>query len=272
MISSGTIASLIGEIIFIFTVPLLIAILLKIKIKAKFFPFFAGMMSCLFFIVEAENLILSLVLGASPNVMTLISENFFVYLLVQIINTLLFEIGGMWLVFRFLLKDYEEKSAAVNFGIGYGMLGAIVSYGISAFISLSYCLVYNDLGEAALIESMSDIADANVDAIISGIKSINSVICIATTADQMIEIGVITALTFMVFFGIRRRAPFYIKFACALCAVYKTGKTITEFGLIKSIFPALLIDLVLGGIIMYGAYKMYKAYDYDEVDFRKIFT
>lgn len=272
MISSGTIASLIGEIIFIFTVPLLIALLLKFRVGAKLFPFFAGLMSCLFFVVEAENLVVSLIVSASPNIRTLITENFFIYLMLQIINALLFEIGGMWLVFRYLLKDYEEKSAALNFGLGYGAFGAIINYGISAFISLSYCLVYNDLGESALAESMSGIEGADVQAIIDGLKSIRSITCIATTVDQLIEIGVMTALAFMVFFAIRRRAMFYIRFACVLCAVFKLGKTVTDFGLVTNIYVALLIDLVIGAVIIYGAYKMYKVYDYDEVDFRKIFT
>lgn len=270
MISTGVVSSLIAEIIFIFTVPLLIAILLKIKIKAKFFPFFAGMMSCLFFQIEAENLIFSLVLSSSESIREIVMGNFLIYLFVKIINTLVFEVGGIWLVFRYLLRDYDAMNSAVNFGIGYGGFSAAFMYGASAFISLSYCLIYNDLGEQALIESMSEVDGADVASLISGIKGITPWTSIATTLDQLIDIAVITAVVIMVFFALKRKAPFYAKFACALMAVYTAGKTVTEYGLVHSMAVALLIDLVLGGIIVYAGYKVGKAYDYDEIDYHKV--
>lgn len=129
------------DIIIGLSIPLIFSIYLNKKFKVKFFNFFVGFFTFLIFAFVLERIMHNLILTSPLG--NVIVSNIFFYALYGGFAAALFEEGGRFVAYKFLIKDIDEKndSTALMYGAGHGgieiLLILVASMISNIMISLS---------------------------------------------------------------------------------------------------------------------------------------
>lgn len=102
--------------------PLSMLLIFKKKTNAEWFPFFAGMVSYLFFVIMLEQMIHMLFMGTNNPISNAMEQHPLIYAFYLCVTAALFEEIGRYLMFRMLLKKKRGRECAVTFGIGFTII------------------------------------------------------------------------------------------------------------------------------------------------------
>lgn len=137
----SSIAIMVIDLIVGLLIPIVFSIYLNRKFKVKYFNFFVGFFTFLIFAFVLERILHNLVLTSPLG--NVIVSNIFLYALYGGFAAALFEEGGRFVTFKFLIKDIDEKddSTALMYGAGHGgveiLLILVASMISNIMISLS---------------------------------------------------------------------------------------------------------------------------------------
>ena len=121
----SSIAVMVTDIVIGILIPLCVSIYLKKKYNAKFKTFFVGVFTFVIFAYGLETLMHNLILSSSIG--QTIVGNIYFYALYGGLAAALFEEGGRFLAFRYILKDEKgDDSTALMYGAGHGGIEIIL--------------------------------------------------------------------------------------------------------------------------------------------------
>lgn len=153
---TGAIIGLIIEAVLVIVLPIIFLIIWKKKTKEPLFPALIGAVSFIGFGVMLKTIPALLLLTGDNPVAKTITGN--VWLSAIIGGGLLagiFEEGGRFISYKFFLKKYKSKKAAISYGIGHG--GIESAYvGCNAFMFAVMGIIINGGGIDTIIGSLDE--------------------------------------------------------------------------------------------------------------------
>lgn len=168
-VPTSAIAGLLTEGILVIAIPVILLIVWKKKTKASLKPAVAGMIIFPLFGILLKAIPGYFLLMADNPVSRALNSNIWLYSIIG--GGLLagiFEEGGRFVAFKFILKKYRSNKDAISYGIGHG--GFESAYmGLAAFNYVILALTVNAAGMGVLTAGLDE---ANTAAVTTQIQSI----------------------------------------------------------------------------------------------------
>lgn len=155
-VASSSIVLMVMGIFVGLLIPIVVSIYLKRKYQAKFYTFFIGFFTFLIFAFVLERLMHSFILTSAVG--NFIVSNMFFYALYGGFMAALFEEGGRFVAFKFLIKDIDEQddSTALMYGAGHGGIEVLLILVASMISNLMISLSINNGTINDILSSMDE--------------------------------------------------------------------------------------------------------------------
>ena len=91
------------------------------------------------------------------NVLPFIFNNPILYIFYGCLAAAIFEEGGRYLAFKYIMKNVHDKKNAVTYGIGHGGFEMITVVGMTLLSTLMFAFTLNSLGVEGMLDGVNDI-------------------------------------------------------------------------------------------------------------------
>lgn len=152
--SSPAVAGMIFNTIIGIGLPLVLVFLLKRKYKMRLGVLFIGASAYILADMFALSLINTAILSI-PVLSEFFKANTAVYAFVYGIIYGLVQVGGYYLVMRYMMREFYRKENALLFGVGVRIIDTVMAYGINSGLSLiMVALAVNARGADAYLQTL----------------------------------------------------------------------------------------------------------------------
>ncbi len=269
MVSSSVILALYTVLVIIITVPIMVALLMKVKGKVKLAPFLLGLVVYFTFGVVCVAFINILFVNEGRPTAALINGNIVVNSLYFAVVIGLLEELGVYIAFKKILVSYDEKSSAIMYSLGHAGLEAFLVSGPALFVYITCATALNELGVQGFKEQWADMQTVDIDKIADVLLSMKFTDVLLMCLERAIYFAMHIFLSIIVFYSVKRQTIQYFWIAVVLRGLGTIPGSIETFcnfptGSAASwlLLLATIATCVLTGYI---AVKLYKNYDTERV-------
>ncbi len=231
--------------------PIALPIIWRKKTHARLLPAAVGAAIFILFVLVLERLLHSVVLKQPA-----IIGNTVLYVLYAGFAAGIFEETGRWFAFRFLLKKYREREAAITYGIGHGGIEAILITGISMAANLALVVILALNGEAGL---SAIVGSEETATLVSTYQSTAPVLFLVGGLERVTAMALHIALSILVFRAVREHKAGYWLLAILFHALVDCFAVLYSVGVIANIWVIELGVLVMTAGIALLALRAYRA-------------
>lgn len=165
-VSTASIVGIIFTLAVSVGLPVILAILVRIKTRARISVFFIGCGIFVGFALILEQILHVIVLTATGS---LLQRNIFLYGLYGGLAAALFEETGRFIAMKFCMKKCLDKGNALMYGVGHGGVEAIIIAGLTSINNLIYSIMINS---GSIRQTMSLLEPSVQDALYSQIQAL----------------------------------------------------------------------------------------------------
>lgn len=230
-----------------FALPLVIAIIFKIKTKCVIRPFIVGMLCFMVFANLLESIVHTYFLSMNNTTAAFIQRSPIIYGLYGGLMAGLFEETGRLFGFKVLLKNNKEKETAVAYGIGHGGIECILVLG-STYLIYYLAMSGFNLGDTQINNMLIETA-----------KSINPSLAPIAIFERVSAMILHIGLSILVFTSVNKNKKFYLyPVAILIHMISDIPAGLYQIGMISSIMLIELLTLVIAIVTLLISLKMYK--------------
>lgn len=270
MIENNVLNTMLQTGILAISIPVVLIAVWKMRTRKSLVPFFAGVLVFLLF-ARGLEMIPHMIFVLTDNPLSrIVNGNAVLYALYGGLMAGLFEEGGRYIAFRFLLKKYPEKETAVSYGIGHGGIECILVLGVGYLQYFTYGQLINNgtmdkmlesyQGNSQMLDSMNQLLD-----MLKGMKQSD---CWLAGWERISALLLQIALSILVYQAVKVAGKKYMLWAAVVlhmlidipAALYQKGViTLLTTEIIVFIFAAAVFYFavrIYGGLETEGAGEM----------------
>lgn len=217
MVSTFSIAAMVAAATLSMLLPIILFFYYRRKEQLSLKVAVAGMATFIIFAMILERILHTYLLTINPTTQQWLSGTA-AYVLYGSLAAGLFEEGGRFLVFRFLLKSRRSWSDGLAFGLGHGGIEAILLGGTTTIQNIIFALSLN----AGTLEQ--SLAGTVPPEIIAGIKATllttSPFLFLVSGVERMMALIMQISLSLLVLYGVRTERIRYLFWAIGLHALF----------------------------------------------------
>lgn len=252
LVSGASIIGMICTLLISTVVPIAAFIIAAVKWKGKanISSFFIGAATFIVFALILEQILHTIVLGATG---TLLTGNIWLYALYGGLAAGLFEETGRLLAMKFCMKKTLNRENAILYGIGHGGIEAILIVGLTYVNNLIYSVLINNGSLPSLLAAY----DADTQA-----TTLQQLSPLWTTPSYQFYLGGVerlgamllhVVLSYLVYLAVKNGAPKYYVLSILLHAL--TNGVIV---LLSSLVSAILAEIIFIVMVLLLAFLVYR--------------
>ncbi len=150
-VSTASMAGMVFSLIVSTGLPVILAIMVRRKLKAQVQALFVGAGAFLFFAMILEQILHSVVFSVAGTALT---SNTFLYALYGGAAAALFEETGRYIAMRRFMKNGLNRENALMYGVGHGGVEAIMLMGMVSINNLTTSVMINSGGISAVMAQL----------------------------------------------------------------------------------------------------------------------
>ncbi|MGN0426441.1 MAG: YhfC family intramembrane metalloprotease [Agathobacter sp.] len=264
-VSTGGFAGLIFMLIWGIALPVVAAIIWRVKTRANLLPVLVGAIIFPLFALGLESIPKYFLLANGSDLAQYITTHLWSYALVGAGLAGIFEETGRWVAFRFILKKHTDKKTAITYGIGHGGIEAVILLSVGAFQYITYAMMINQGVFGTIVEQVRMVSPDQVEAVeaiavaLTSLTFGNSLIgCVERVFAMILHIS----CSVLVFKSVREKKWYFFVLAVVLHGLLDVFACLYQFGVITSIW---MVEGLIGvfsigvGILACKVYKGMKA-------------
>ena len=261
-VSSASIIGMIFSCAVSIVLPVALAIIAAVRLKAKILSFFIGALCFLLSAMVLESMLHRYVIAAVGS--DFFADHIVLYALYGGLAAAVFEETGRFLMMKFLMKNRSSKENAVMFGIGHGGLEAMLIVGLTYVSNLMIALVINE-GKMDQLLSVIDVSQRQ--------ETFDQLSVLWTTEaaemylpgiERISAIALQICLSVIVYRAVSEKKWIYYLYAFLIHMFVDTGVVL----MVNAVSPY-IVELALfveTGVIAYFTFRMYKNMPKNEVE------
>ena len=269
MVSDGVIISFYTVLVAIVTVPLMAAVLLKIKTKVKFSPFLLGLLSYFTFAVVCTSFVNIIFVNKGRPTEAFINSNIIVYSLYFAIVTGLLEELGIYVIFKKILVSHDDKRTSIMYSLGHAGLDAFLISGPAMFVYITCASAINELGVDGFRTQWADMQNLDVQEIIDVLTGMSIGNVALMGLERVMYFVMHIFLAIIIFYAVKRETKVYFWIAViirGLCTVPGSLKNFGSFtGGAAETVVLLAYTILIIAVAGYIAIKLYRSYDSEQI-------
>ncbi len=253
-VSSASIAGMIFSSVVAIVLPIALAIIAVVRMKAKVLSFFVGALCFLLSAMVLESMLHRYVLAAVGN--EFFENHIFLYALYGGLAAALFEETGRFFAMKYLMKNRTTKENAVMFGIGHGGLEAMLVVGLTYVSNLLIAFMINDGNLDTLLSAVDESVREDTLNQLSVLWTAPAAEMYLAGIERISAIALQICLSVIVFRAVSEKKMIYYVYAFLIHMFIDTGVVL----MINLISPY-IVEVVLfaeTAVIVYFTYRMYK--------------
>lgn len=237
--------------------PIVLCVLAAKRLHAKLSAFVIGAAVFIIFVMMAESLFHSFVLGATGDVIT---GNIWLYGLYGGLAAGVFEETGRFLAMKFYMKRTLRKENAVMYGIGHGGIESIMLIGINYFSNLMVSVIINTGQLEPMLAGLDDTTREATVSQLSALWTLPSYTFWVSGMERISAILLQIVLSYMVYRAVKEHRMKYYGLAILLHFVVDALLVILSGILGEGLWQLLLLEFVLLAVVVLLAAHMWKQY------------
>ena len=256
MVSSASIAVMIGGIVFILALVIGLMLFYKIKYHTKITTFLIGAATFILFALVLEQIMHVIVLFKLP-AGEKIQNNIWLYALYGGLAAGIFEETGRLIAMRFLLKkEHDKPHTALMYGAGHGGCEAILIGILSLISNLVYAFLINAGQEQMLLTQVPAEQQETLRTAFTQLKEYSPAVFAAVPAERISAVTLHIALSVLVWTAVVRKKP-----PMFLLAIFLHFFVDAASVLLKDKIPIAVLELLifvmsaLTAILAYAVWK-----------------
>ena len=265
MVSNAVIISWYTILISIVTFPLMIAILMRVKYKTKFSPFLLGLLVYFSFGVFATSVVNTLFISENRPTYSFLTGNVVTYSLYFAVVTGIMEMLGLFMAYKKILVNYDEKETSVTLALGHAEMEGLMVCFLALAAYISWATVLNERGPAGFAEYFADVEGLNIEEAIDSITSVTVSEVVLLALQRVIYLGMNIFLSVMIFYAAKKDIRSYFWVAVVFRGLCTVPGSVERYNELKDVRgnSALLTAFLAVVVAMLGymSIKLYKAYD-----------
>ncbi len=186
-----------------FTVPVVLIAVWKLRTRKSLVPFFIGMLT---FVVAAkvlETIPHTVFIIMDNPVSRLLKSNAALYALYGGLMAALFEEGGRYVAFHFLIRKYPEKETAVTYGIGHGGVECMLVLGLGYLQYYTYGQLLNNGTFDKMLKTMSGSELKAMQTVGDTIRDLTATDCLIAGWERISALMLQIGLSILVFKAVK---------------------------------------------------------------------
>lgn len=251
MVSTVSIAAMIAAAALSMILPVALFFYYRRRQQLSFKVTAAGMATFVVFAMILERILHTYLLSVNITTQQLLSGTA-AYVLYGSLAAGLFEEGGRYVVFRFLLPSRRSWSDGLAFGIGHGGIEAILLGGTTTIQNIIFALSLN----AGTLEQ--SLAGTVPPEIIAGIKATllttSPMLFLVSGLERIIALVMQISLSLLVLYGVRTKRIRYLFWAIGLHALFDIPAGLFQKQVL-GLFPTEGIMAVFAVLLLYFLHK-----------------
>ena len=247
-----TISIVMMGIVIIALAALSVGLLLYFRKKgAGIKPFFLGWAGFFVFAMILEGFVNNII--ASSSLGTVIQNSLFLYALYGGVMAALFEEGGRYVMFKYVMKKEQEKDInAPMFGAGYGCFEAVMIVGVTYLVYMVMASVINSGQGATLYEGLEGVALSQMQAITQSIAETPAWMYLLSFLERIAAILMHIGLSVIVWFGVKKNDMKLVLSAGIMHAFADTLTVILAQTGLNSILLEVIIMILACAVVWYA--------------------
>jgi uncharacterized membrane protein YhfC len=206
MVTTGTFAAMIFTLIICFAVPIGLAVFLYIKKKISLLAVAIGALT--FFLMQIMIRIPALQILSQTAFYFRLTAYPFWFALFLGFTAALFEEGGRWLAFRFLMKGHLDHKNALAMGIGHGGIEAMALVGM---VYLNYFVIAFMINDGSFQSSIVPVVgESAANQILAVLTGTNSTAFLLAGVERGLTLIIQIAFSMLVYFSVRHHRLIYL--------------------------------------------------------------
>lgn len=234
-------------------IPIVLAVSWTILSKSRVYPLFIGSLIFFIFVMVLESIMHSIVLTTIP----VISSNTILYILYGCLAAGIFEEGGRWVAFRYLIRD-ENKKNAITYGIGHGAVEMILVVGLTLLSTFIFAQSYLTLGVEGMTEGLDTSMIEMVKEMIASIEVYELKDVVLNLIERCSALILHVSCSIFVYFSVRERNLQYLLYAFLFHIFMNIPAGMVQQEIITNLWLAESIIAVIASIIGISALKLYR--------------
>lgn len=258
-VSAAAMGGLVFSALISIGVPAALFIYLKVKWKANIWPFFAGCIVWVMFVLILENMLHVLVLSVCSARGFTLQEHIWLYGIYGGLAAGLFEeTGRYWAMYIYMRKEPKPVNALM-YGAGHGGAEAILLVGINYIIYIVVALLINNGMAGQWLEQGVD--ETLIEQLIALFQDTEPAVFFIAGLERLLAVALHIMLSVIVYRSVlEKRLPYYV-LAVALhagidCVIVWLAALLPSLFLVEAVLALLLIPT---GIYAYRAYRALQA-------------
>lgn len=256
-ISEMTIVCLILSAIGCAVLPLGALIVFKKKTDAQWFPFFAGIIAYLFFIMTVEQMVHMLCLGTENPIAESLNQSPVLYAVYLSVTAAVFEEGGRYVMFYILRKKERGRETAVTFGIGFTLIEAVTVI----MTLLSMVLVAVTLKSEGVEAYLSTVQSENLTQTTEAVQNFvtaHPASFLIPLLERIPSFFMSVGLSVLVFAAVSKRRPALFAGAVGLHILQNICSSLYQAGILRQAAAVEIVTIAVSLGIGWVAWRVYK--------------
>lgn len=187
----------------------------------------------------------------------LVYNNPVLYVLYGILAAAIFEEGGRYVAFRFLLKNYDTKEDAIMYGIGHGGIEVILLVGFSLISSIILALTINNMGVDQFIESFTPAQISDIHAIIQSLQAFTPLQTLLSLIERISAMILHLSCSVIVYYAVRNKEWRYMLLALGFHALMNLPAALFQAQFISNLVVIEGMTLIIACAIGFYAFNLY---------------
>ena len=260
-VSAGGFAGLIFMLVWGIALPVVAAIIWRVKTKANLLPVLVGAIVFPVFALGLESIPKYFLLANGSDLAQYITTHLWSFALVGAGLAGIFEETGRWIAFRFILKKHTDKKTAITYGIGHGGIEAVILLSIGAFQYIMYAIMINQGVFGTIVEQVKMVSPDQVgavEAIAVALTSLTFGTSLIGCVERVFAMLLHISCSVLVFKAVREKKWYFFVLAIVLHGLMDVFAAMYQFGVITSVWVVEgLIGVLSVGIGIF-AYRVYQ--------------
>jgi len=249
--------------------PLMVALFMKFKSKAKFLPFLLGMLVYFTFSVVCVSVVNIIFLNEGRPTSGLINGNVVVYCLYFAVVTGLLEEFGILIAFKKILVSHDDRKTSVVYALGHAAFDAFLIVGPALFVYITCSTAINELGIEGFKTEWSDTSNIDLDEIVKTLTELGVADILMMAFERLLYFAMHIFLSIMIFYSVKREVKAYFWMAVAIRGLCTIPGSLSNFGTYGGETGLrIVLSLILTVIVAFAGYiavKLYVDYNRGEV-------
>lgn len=234
--------------------PILLMIYWKKKTQCSYKSALFGAFIFIVFAMILESVLHVLILTEDG----IVTNNPVLLAIYGILAAAIFEEGGRFVAFRFLLKNHDTKEDAVMYGIGHGGIEVMLLVGISLISSILLSITINSIGPEEFIETFSPAQINDIHAVIQSLQSFTPLQSFMSMFERISAMVLHISCSVFVYHAVKHHEWKYMGLALAFHALMNTPAALYQIEVLSNLVVVEGLIFIVACIAAYLAYHLYQ--------------